>query len=235
MKLILKLAALAFTMANPASALDCSAPPPVKEIRLYVGSPFDPDDQIVPGQDLPTVTTCALGTVSDAAVERQWEAVESAWTPYEALMLELIEPPPIHKLAFPDLVIKAESFNIGAIAFVNLGRNYTDLSEGAISIADIITYATRRESTGGSGTVMRYDRLLKGWSPNQVSERLVIVFDDGQILSAEINAWREGCQNLTFVSQQQDPGLYPDFQLSVADMSDVCSVTIRELAPAKPR
>ncbi len=234
MKLFLTFAALIGALAAPASALDCSSPAPAREIRLYVGSPFDQDDQIVPGQDLPIITTCALGTVSDAAVERQWEAVESAWTPYEALMLELIEPPPIHKLAFPDFEMKAESFNIGAIAFVDLGRNYTDLSEGAISIADIISYATRRESTGGNGTVMRYEQL-KGWSPNQVSERLVIVFDDGQILSAEINAWREGCRNLTFVSQQLDDGLYPDFQLSVADMSDVCSVTIRELAPAKPR
>lgn len=234
MKLFLTLAALAFTMANPAAALDCSAPPPVKEIRLYVGSVFDPDDQIVPGQDLPIITTCALGTVSDAAVERQWEAVESAWTPYEALMLELIEPPPLHKLAFPDLTTKAESFNIGAIAFVDLGKHFTDLSESAIIIADIITYATRRESTGGNGTVMRYDRV-NIWSPNQVSERLVIVFDDGQIISAEIDHWREGCRDLTFISQQLDQGLYPDFQLLVADMGDICSVTARELAPAKPR
>lgn len=212
-------------------ALDCSPPTPVTDIRLYIGSIHDLDDQIVPGQDLPTVETCAIGNVANAIVEQQWLDVETAWKEYETAALKVLKPPAISQSAFPSL--KVESFNIGKIVFVNLGRDYRDLSEAASSIADIISFTTRRESKGGNGTVMRYDILQ--WTSNPVSSRLVIVYDDSQVLTVEVNAWREACRSQIFTMKQIEEVEYPDHQLAVEGMEDICSITLQELAPAQSR
>ena len=209
-------------------ALDCVPPAPAVDIRLYVGSIYDLDDPIVPGQELSTVETCAIGNVASAATEQQWQEVQVAWQTYETAVLK---PPSMTSLTFPD--VKVESFNIGKIAFVTLGRNYRDYSEAAVSIADILSYADLREITQGAGTVKRYDILQ--WSPDQVSDRMVLVYDDGQILSAEVNAWREACRSLTFTMTQIEEAEYPDYRLAVTGIEDVCSITIKELALAQPR
>lgn len=210
-----------------AMALDCSAPAPIVSIRLYVGSEYDLKELIAPGEKLPTITTCAVGSVTDSVTERQWPEVEAIWAKYEEASLKILKPPAIFTEA------KVLSFSIGKIAFVNLGRNYKDNNEAAVSIASIVAYSTRSESEGNVGPVMQYDMLQ--WSPHQVSQRLAIVYDDGQIVSAKVDAWRESCGNQKFVLYQLGTSEYSDYQFAVEGMEDICSVTMRELAPAHAR
>ena len=209
------------TMGVPALALDCN-PPAEMSIKLYIGAERGTVNgmtrTLAPGETAPEVHTCAVGTITDARAEPQWEYFEAVWKRYEQYILPHLETSPL-------TTGSAESYSPRTIMFVTM----PDLSGGkaAEALANLVEFASRQE-VHENGTTAYLDSLE--WQPHYAAKHPTIVFDDGQVLVVREVNWREACNSLDItLSIKGDVGVAAEYELSSEGFADECSVNFRLL------